>query len=134
MTVKTVKVYLCDVPGCIEAVSVEQGSGVPAGWSTSNTNRKHRCPDHLLIRCQQCGRKMRVQGMSAAEYPETILAYRSDPEDPLCRSCYQGRRPVENVSQQYVKFIKRLVETRLDDPDDRLLVLDQLGLLGADID
>lgn len=134
MTVRTLKVFYCDVEQCTATATVEPGKGAPPGWSITSNKRQHRCPEHLLVRCGQCGRLMRTNRMLAADHPNTVLAYRNDLEDPLCRSCHAGRQPVQNVSEKDAKFIRRLVASRFDDPDDRLLVLDRLGLLGSDTD
>lgn len=128
MTAKTFRVYYCDETGCVQTVT----GALPEGWAGAANTRTHRCPEHFLVKCEGCDRKMRPFRSNAADYPTATKMHSVNP--PQCVTCHRGRKSLQDVPEQHAKFIRRLVEDRLDDPDDRLLVLDQLGLLGSDKD
>lgn len=124
-----VVVYRCDEPECTELVD----SPLPKTWISDRLSNGagHRCPKHVLRECRKCKRMCRPQRFTLDQYPGTV---RIGQDKELCVNCDRDAKPVNYLNGDQEKFIKRLIRTRLEDPDDRLLVLNQLGLAGDDID
>lgn len=127
MTSRTYRIFLCDVPECAASAT----GTVPQGWVGGVSSKHHRCSKHANLRCSGCGRTMRRWNAKASDYPNTVKQYTATP--PLCVNCQRGKERVTSVLQNEVATIRRLVEQHLDDPDDRLLVMDTLGLIGGDV-
>lgn len=121
---RTTRVFHCDEPGCVEWTLTP----LPKTWAVRK-GKGHSCPAHVPQPCVKCGRLCRPRRFPVAEYPGTLVLG----SNGLCRACEQGRQTIA-VPVEHARVVRRLLESHLDDPDDRLLVLDQLGLLGADID
>lgn len=118
--------YTCDAPeGCSASVI----GTLPKTWLLIKGDG-HRCPEHVLWHCPGCNRLTRAQKFTVRQYPDTIKA--SGATGGLCVTCKRGREPVTDVPEHQVKYLRRLINDRFDDPDDALLVLDTLGLLGSD--
>jgi hypothetical protein len=127
MTSLRTTVYWCDEDGC-EAVHI--GPINESQWIWLN-EQQHYCPQHKKRPCSQCGVATRPTRAKSADWPGTRKAYSMHPV--VCINCHRGsKRP--DVTHTQARIIRRLVEERLEDPDERFLVLDTLGLIGADID
>lgn len=74
---------------------------------------------------------MRPEGTPENLWPETV----SKGWDDKCHSCSLGMFEqiyTKALPTEEVKVIRRMIEDRFSDPDDRLLVMS--SLIGADVD
>lgn len=125
MSVTTVRTYHCDHPGCTTTAT----GSLPADWLDSRGGRKgfgHRCSEHVVEPCRSCNRPTRPQKARSSRYPGTVQRT----SNGWCVNCVRGGAPVDNVPATQVRYIKRLIENRVEDPDDRLLLMDALGIGG----
>lgn len=123
MTVRTTRVFTCDEQGCEAQVLTP----LPRTWAVRGRKGQHSCPEHVPQPCVKCGRKCRPRRFTAADYPNTLVLG----SNGMCRACEQGRSTLP-VPVEHVRTVRRMLEDRFDDPDDRLLLSDVLGLLGGD--
>lgn len=111
--------YLCDVIG-LPSLVAPHGQG------------QHYCPEHYpLARCRVCKREMRPEHTPADLWPETV----SIGQQGRCHSCTLGMLEeihVKPVPQEEARIVRRMIEDRFADPDDRLLLVSTL--IGEDID
>jgi hypothetical protein len=74
---------------------------------------------------------MRPQSVRKVDEPDTVR-YRGH---GMCETCLQLTTvpvptTVDNVPLEQVRYIKRAIRERYDDPDDRLLLIEALGIGG----
>lgn len=129
-------VYVCDEPGC---TVIGMPGLVPASHHSRIVGVRphgqgvHYCPQHHpLDRCRVCRRQMRPEHTPEGLWPETVSRGWSG----KCHSCSLGmlEEIVEHhpLPEQEVKVIRRMIDDRFADPDDRLLLVS--SLIGDDID
>lgn len=120
-------VYWCDAPDCAELIVNRQ-----PGWWLGHTG--HYCPAHLPT-CIRCGVRLRPDKANLADYPGTARANGKG----RCMTCANEVRQAARVDAKpalgdtEARQLRRLLYDHLDDPDDRALVLNQLGLIGDDV-
>lgn len=117
-------VNICDEPGC-EVIGFP-ALVAPHGQGT------HYCSQHYpMARCRVCRREMRPEHTPADLWPETV----SIGQQGRCHACTLGMLEEINVKPlppQEVRTVRRMIEDRFADPDDRLLLL--TSLVGDDIE
>ena len=124
---RNVTVYTCDTSDC-PAWTV----GKTAGWWRSRTSVY--CPAHLPV-CRRCDAPLRMQGRALADYPGTVRIGSGG----MCETCAQAVKraklipEIDEVDPQKVRYIKRKLADWLENPDDRALIIDALGI-GGDLD
>lgn len=117
-------VYKCDDDWCdvigLPSLVAAHGQGT------------HYCPQHYpMARCRVCRRHMRPEHTPLHLWPETI----SMGQQGRCCGCTWGMLEEINVKplpKEEVHIIRRMIEDRFDDPDDRNLLV--ASLIGEDID
>lgn len=117
MTVKIIRQYSCDHPGCLETSMGRDDKW----WFMKGVG--HFCPRHKNRRCTKCGHHMRPQGVKIADQPGT----KRYGGRGLCYMCLRGQVEITTVAEPNAKFIRRLAEQRLSG-DDYLLVMDAFGI------
>lgn len=126
MTSKQAVVYYCDEPGCTEI-----HIGRPTTWWLSRGD--HKCPAHRPT-CTRCGARLRNQGKSLEEVPNSVRTGWNG----MCNTCAVAMKraqhvdAIDEVSPQEIRYVRRLIADRLDNPDDRNLILDLLKI-GDDV-
>lgn len=129
-------VYTCDAEEC-EVIGLINTSRAPTHHSrivgvSPYGMGTHFCPEHYpKDRCRVCRRYMRPEHTPEDLWPETV----SKGWKGKCHPCSLGMLEqihTESLPTEEVKVIRRMIEERFIDPDDRLLVMSTL--IGDDID
>lgn len=121
---RNVTVYECDHPACTAWAVGRQA----AWWNGKHT---HYCAEHRPD-CTRCGHPMRQQRETLDDFPGTVRVGTAG----LCETCTQSKRraaslpAIDKVDPQQVRYVKRKIAEWLENPDDRNLVIEALGIGG----